>query len=444
MHKITCDRSAGFACMDVGEGRKQERKLRLQAQAKLALPLNIYSTTTEGRSKMPKPKIPLMTPSRNRLQSWLAIKGRFLSVLLLPLTISVGCSDQDRQTQAVLRPVKVFRVGEPATASAKHFAGEVRARIETPLSFRVAGKLLERKVDVGDQVRKGQLLAILDGNDYRLAVQGLKAQLASAQADSTFLRDDLARYRELLVQQVISPPEFERHETAYTTVRERAAALEAQLAQALNQLTYTELHADRDGVVTALAVEAGQVLAAGQAVVTLAQLDEKEIHFDVPEHRLAEIKRQQAVSVSLWSEDNRLIKARIREIASAADPASRTYRVKATLLEGMDAAQLGMTATVHIGANAASRIAIPLSAVYTPQNQPDHPLVWLVDEQAAAVKSMPVRLGETLDGERIAVEGLATGQLLVSAGVQRLSEGQAVRLPEEPGLPKNRGGEGQL
>ncbi|MDD1633221.1 MAG: hypothetical protein LUP91_13580, partial [Methylococcaceae bacterium] len=134
MHKITCDRSAGFACMDVGEGRKQERKLRLQAQAKLALPLNIYSTTTEGRSKMPKPKIPLMTPSRNRLQSWLAIKGRFLSVLLLPLTISVGCSDQDRQTQAVPRPVKVFRVGEPATASAKHFAGEVRARVETPLS----------------------------------------------------------------------------------------------------------------------------------------------------------------------------------------------------------------------------------------------------------------------------------------------------------------------
>ena len=226
----------------------------------------------------------------------------------------------------------MFRVGQPASADAKHFAGEVRARIETPLSFRVAGKLLERKVDVGDRVRKGQPLAMLDSNDYRLAVQGLKAQLASAQADSSFLRDDLARYRELLTQQVISPPEFERHETAYTTARERAAALEAQLGQALNQLNYTELH---------------------------------------------------------------------------------------------------------------SRIAIPLSAVYTLQNQPDHPSVWLVDEQAATVKSMPVRLGETLDRERIAVEGLAAGQLLVSAGVQRLAEGQAVRLPEEPGLPKNRGGEGQ-
>lgn len=395
---------------------------------------------------MPKLKIPLKSATRDRLQSRFVIKmnGWFLAGLLLPLTVGIGCSNQDRQTQPVSRPVKVFRIGEPTINSVRDFAGEVRARIETPLSFRVAGKLLERKVDVGDPVRKGQLLAILDNNDYRLAAQSLKAQLGSAQADSNFLRDDLARYRELLTQRVISPPEFERHETVYATARERTAALEAQLAQALNQLNYTELHADRDGVVTALDAEAGQVLAAGQAVVTLAQLDEKEIHFDIPEHRLAEIKRQQSVNVSLWSDEHRLLKAKIREIASAADPASRTYRVKATLLEGLDTVQLGMTATVHIDANTASGIAIPLSAVYTPQNQPDRPLVWLVDEHAATVKSVPVRLGEMLAGERIAVEGLAVGQLLVSAGVQRLAEGQAVRLPEEPGLPKSRGGEGQL
>ncbi|BBL57611.1 hemolysin secretion protein D [Methylomonas koyamae] len=358
--------------------------------------------------------------------------------------MNAGCSGQDKPTQSVVRPVKVFRIEQNAVAGARSFAGEVRARFEAPLSFRVAGKLLERKVDVGDPVRKGQLLAILDGNDYRLAVQALKAQLASAQADSNFLRDDLTRYRELLTQQVISPPEFERHETAYTTARERTAALEAQLAEANNQLSYTELHADRDGVVTALAVEAGQVLAAGQAVVTLAQLDEREIHFDVPEHRLTEIKSQQAVAVSLWSGDDRRLKARIREIASAAEPASRTYRVKATLLEGLDAAQLGMTATVHIDAKTASGIAIPLSAVYTPQNQPDHPLVWLIDEQAATVKSVPVKLDETLPGERIAVDGLAADQLLVSAGVQRLAEGQAVRLPEENALAKHGAKEGQL
>lgn len=379
---------------------------------------------------MPKPKLPSLR----------ATSIRWPLIALLPMTIIAGCNDQDKPTPAISRPVKVFRVEQNAAADARSFAGEVRARIETPLSFRVAGKLLERKIDVGDQVHKGQLLAILDNTDYRLAVQAIKAQLASARADSNFLRDDLARYRELLAQQVISPPEFERHETAYTTARERTAALEAQLDQALNQLTYTELHADRDGVVTALAVEAGQVLAAGQAVVTLAQLDEKEIHFDVPEHHLQETRCQQDVSVSLWSDDNRRFKARIREIASAADPASRTYRVKATLLEGLDAAQLGMTATVQLAANTASRIAVPLSAIYTPQNQPDYPLVWLVDEQAATVKSMPVKLGETLAGEHIAVEGVAPGQLLVSAGVQRLAEGQSVRLPTENASAK----EGQL
>ncbi|WP_232056664.1 efflux RND transporter periplasmic adaptor subunit [Methylomonas rhizoryzae] len=378
---------------------------------------------------MAKPKSLLMTTRSGRLQFRLASKGWLLSGVLL--TLSIGCSDQNKTPQSVARPVKVFRIEGNAVSGVRSFAGEVRARIETPLSFRVAGKLLERKVDIGDQVRKGQVLAILDGNDYRLAVQSLKAQLAAAQADSNFLRGDLARYHELLAQQVISPPEFERHETAYTTARERTAALEAQLAEALNQLNYTELHADRDGVVTALAVEAGQVLAAGQAVVTLAQLDEKEIHFDVPEHRLQEIQRQQTVNVSLWSDDNRRLKAKIREIASAADPISRTYRIKATLLEGLDAAQLGMTATVQLAANTASGIAIPLSAVYTPQNQTDHPLVWLVDEQAATVKSVPVKLGETLAGERIAVEGVAAGQLLVSAGVQRLAEGQSVRLPAE-------------
>ncbi|WP_083386038.1 efflux RND transporter periplasmic adaptor subunit [Methylomonas sp. LWB] len=395
---------------------------------------------------MPNPKTPLVSLGRDWFQSRLTFNHnhRFLVGLLLPLTISAGCSDQNNQGPAVARPVKVFRIEQNAVAGARSFAGEIRARIETPLSFRVGGKLLERKVDVGDPVRKGQLLAILDGNDYRLAVQGLKAQLASSQADSTFLRDDLVRYRELLAQQVISPPEFERHETAYTAARERTAALAASVAEANNQLSYTELHADRDGVVTALAVEAGQVLAAGQAVVTLAQLDEKEIHFDVPEHRLTEIQRQQEVNVSLWTDEDRLLKARIREIASAADPASRTYRVKATLLEGLDAAQLGMTATVHIAANTASGIAIPLSAVYTPQNQPDHALVWLVDEQAATVKSVPVKLGETLAGERIAVEGVAAGQLLVSAGVQRLAEGQAVRLPEGSGLPNHHGSQEQL
>jgi multidrug efflux system membrane fusion protein len=286
-------------------------------------------------------------------------------------------------------------------------------------------------------VRKGQVLVKLDQADYRLVVQDLKAQLRSAVADRDFLRDDLKRYGELLAQHLISPPEFERHRTAYTKARERATALEAQLSQAVNQLTYTELLADRDGVVTALEIEAGQVVSVGQPVVKLAQLDQKDIHFDVPEHRLQDLVLRQEVSITLWAKHERSLKAQIREIASAADPASRTYRVKAALLEGQDAAHLGMTATVEIPSSTASRMIVPLSAVFTPQSKPGQPHVWLVDEQTGTVRSVPVQAGEPLDGERIAITGLAPGQLLVSAGVQRLAEGQAVRLPDAIALAMN-------
>jgi multidrug efflux system membrane fusion protein len=350
----------------------------------------------------------------------------FVGVFLLALTTTLGCNHQEEQPRQISRPVKVARIVDQSD-SAMSFAGDVRARYETILSFRVSGKLLTRQVDVGDRVRKGQVLARLDQNDYRLAAQDLQAQLASAVANRDFLRDDVARYRELLAQKVVSPPEFDRHQTAYTTARERAAALEAQLGHAINQLAYTELSADRDGVVTALEVEKGQVVSAGQAVLKLAQLDEKEIHFDVPEHRLSELTRRQAVNITLWTDHDKRLKGQIREIASAADQASRTYRVKATLLEDQETAQLGMTATVWVSSNTPARITVPLSAVFTPQNKPGQPHVWLVDEASSTVGSVPVQVGEPLDGEHIAVTGLKSGQLLVSAGVQRLAEGQAVR-----------------
>lgn len=360
-----------------------------------------------------------------------AVRGKFLAYLLLPLTMLPGCTPQDKPSQQFSRPVKVVRIGDQTAANIMSFAGEVKARHETILSFRVAGKLLARPVDVGDRVRRGAVLAQLDPSDYRLAVRSLEAQLASARADRDFLRDDVARYRELLGQQVISPPEFDRHETAYITARERVAALESQLGQAANQLAYTSLLADRDCVVTALEVEAGQVVTAGQPVIRLARLDEKEIHFDIPEHRLPKLKRQQEVSVALWADGKRQFKARIREIASAADAASRTYRVKASLLEGQNSVELGMTATVWISSEMPVRIAIPLSSVITAQNEPGQPRVWLVDEQAGTVNSVPVRMGEMLDGELIVVSGLAPGQLIVSAGVQRLVERQPVRVSEE-------------
>ncbi|MFA6051726.1 MAG: efflux RND transporter periplasmic adaptor subunit [Methylobacter sp.] len=350
-----------------------------------------------------------------------------ITVLLLTL---VGCSHHN-QDQPPLRPVNVVRISSQETLNDRPFSGEVRARFETTLSFRVAGKLINRSVDIGEQVHKGQLLARLDPGDFRLAVQNIKAQFISAKADSDYSKEDLIRYRELFDQHIISQPELDRRQTLYITAQQKVAALEAQLGQTDNQLAYADLLADRDGVVTALEVETGQVVVAGQAVIKLAQLDEKEIHIDIPEHHVASIDFQQKVAVTLWADGDKRIKARIREIAAAADPVSRTYRVKATLLEGQDEVRLGMTATVWIPSITPSSLAVPLSAIFTPQNQQEQTSVWLVDERTSTVKAAPIQIGAALPGERVAVTGLSSGQLVVSAGVNRLREAQTVRLPQQ-------------
>lgn len=346
------------------------------------------------------------------------------------LFIVAGCTHQDEEPQA-LRPVNVVRIENQAAQHDRPFPGEVRARFETALSFRVAGKLVNRSVDMGERVRKGQMLARLDPSDYRFAAQNINAQLIAAKADREYSQNDLNRYQDLFDQNIISQPELDRRQTLYITARQKVAALEAQLGQVGNQLGYTDLVADRDGVVTALDVETGQVVAPGQPVIRLAQLDEQEIQIDIPEHRVSEIKPQQDVSVTLWADGDKRIKACIREIAAAADPVSRTYRVKAALLEGQEQVRLGMTATVWIASNTPPSRSVPLSAVFTPQNHPERPCVWLVDERNATVKAAPIQVGAALPGERVAITGLAAGQLIVSAGVNRLIEGQNVRLPQQ-------------
>jgi hypothetical protein len=211
------------------------------------------------------------------------------------------------------------------------------------------------------------MLARLDPSDYRLASQSIKAQLIAAKADRKYSQDDLSRYRELFNQNIISRPELDRHQTLDISAQQKVAALEAQLGEAGNQLAYTDLRADRDGVVTALEVEAGQVVAPGQPVIRIAQLDEKEIPIDIPEHRVTGIDLQQEVAVTLWADGDKRIKARIREIAAAADSASRTYRVKVTLLEGRDDARLGMTATVWIPSNTPSTPPFRSRRFYSPE-----------------------------------------------------------------------------
>ncbi|RQW83742.1 MAG: efflux RND transporter periplasmic adaptor subunit [Methylococcus sp.] len=349
------------------------------------------------------------------------------ALLLLAILLAAGCSDPSPSVTPP-RPVLVVKVAASVPPTSASLAGEITPRRESALAFRIAGKLAARLVEVGDRVRKGQPIGRLDDANYRLATHNLQAQLAAAKADRDFTRADLERYQELLEQNVIAPPEFDRHQTAHTAARERVAALEAQLAQTANQLGYTELAAERDGVITAFTVEAGDVVVAGQPVARLAQLDEKEVTVSVPEQRIGEIRPGQPVQATLWSQGERRFRAKIREIAPAADPATRTYRVKATLIEGLDLARLGMTATLWLPKPRVASPAIPRSAVFTSHAEPQKPKVWRVDTRTGTVGSTLVTLGRPLSGERIEVAGIAPGETIVSTGVHRLIEGQSVRI----------------
>jgi multidrug efflux system membrane fusion protein len=343
-----------------------------------------------------------------------------------------GCS-REAEVAAKPRPVKAVRIAADGGATTLTFSGEVRARYETKLAFRVAGKVLSRHVDVGDRVRRGQVLARLDTNEYQLAARALAAQRSAAQKDRDFAKDDVERYRDLLERKFISRAEFDRRETSFATANDRLVALEAQLKQSEDQVSYATLAADRDGAVTALFIEAGQVVTAGQPIVSLAQLDQKEALISVPEHELANIHSAQEASVTLWAVPDKPLTAAVREVAPSADAGSRTYSVRLSLNDAPAWVQLGMTANVSFKRNAVSGTTIPLPALFQPQGHPDDkPRVWVVNEATHTVSSVSVSLGEMVNQERVAVDGLDRGQVVVVAGVSRLREGQLVRLVEEP------------
>ena len=346
-----------------------------------------------------------------------------------------GCNGKTVETQSFARPVKLYRVTNEDGDSQVSYAGEIKARHETALAFRVGGKMLSRTVDNGDAVNKGQVLATLDPIDYRLAEQAIKAQLTAAKAESAFAKDDLQRYRDLLQQKVISAPDYDKHETRYTAAREKVAALTAQLKQTVNQLNYTQLIADRDGIITATPVEKDQVVAAGQPILTLATTEENEVHFDVPEDVIRTLTVGEEVSVSFWrthSANSRLA-AQIREIAASADPGTRTFKVKAKIPANRADLQLGMSATVFLPAKKILQIVVPRSAIFSPQNQPGQTQAWLFDDKTHQVKAVPVALGLAKSDERISVSGLSAGQQIVSAGVHRIQAGQKVRVLNEYG-----------
>jgi len=331
-----------------------------------------------------------------------------------------------------IRPVKVLKVGASSATRAVEYAGEVRPRHETRLSFRVGGKIVERMVEVGARVRPGQPVARLDQTDLMLAAESAKAQMASLEAERNLAESELKRYSDLREKNFISQAEYDRRASAYTTAEAKLGAVRAQYRQAANQAAYATLSADTAGVITAIEAEAGQVVTAGQTVARLARPGEKEIVIAVPESQRELIERAKEFSVTLNAVPGRSWKGKLREFSPAADPASRTYGARITVLGADQAMDLGMSARVAVpAAQAVAGVELPVAALYS---RGDTPNVWVVDA-GGTVRLAPVKTRGVV-GEHVVIEsGLNAGDKVVIAGANLIRAGQRVRVLDE-GEPK--------
>lgn len=349
--------------------------------------------------------------------------------------VAAGCLAACSKPQPVVeevRPVRVMTVAPAATTIAAELSGEVRPRIESRVGFQVGGRITERRVEVGQKVKAGQALAVLDAADYQLAAAAAKAQLAAAQVDRDQQRVDFKRFEELNRQGFISGAELERRRAALDAAEARFEAAAAQASVSGNQTAYATLRAPEAGVVTAIDAEVGQVVAAGQSVVRIAQSREKEVLVALPESRLDQLKRIPEVRVSLWT-GRADLRGRVREIAPQADAATRTYPARIALIDPPPDVALGMTATVRFEAPLPQPvIAVPMQALL---RDGDATYVWKLDAARTHVTRHPVQIATISGNDLVIAQGVAPGDVLVTAGVHQLKDGQPVKVLADTDAP---------
>ncbi len=354
-------------------------------------------------------------------------------------TLSVaGCGKKDEaKTEAAAtkaeppRPVRFMQVGMSALGDISYLPGEVRPRYEQRYGFRVPGKIARRAVDVGQEVKAGQVLAVLDSQDALPAINAQSAQVEVARTDFVLQQSELKRQQELRDKGFVSGAALERQAATTAAADARVKAAQSQLANAQNGLNFQTLRADKAGVVVAIEAEAGSVVSAGQSVVRVAQLGEKEIIVNVSEREVGLMKQAKGFAAQFDAIPGKLYVAKLRELAPAADAASRTYMAKLSIANADDALKLGMSATVRLDLGEAQVIVIPNTALYTRDNATR---VWLVDRASETVKPVEVKLGTSTNEGVAVISGLKPGDLVVTAGANLLLAGQKVRLLEAAAL----------
>ena len=330
---------------------------------------------------------------------------------------------QSRAAEAPV-PVRVASVAFTPQRSVLTLSGSVQARTLADLAFRVGGKVVERPVEVGDHVRAGQVLARLDPADLTLAFEAAESALQSAIADAADARAEFSRYDRLGRNSPSFLPSEYDHRLSVTRMADaRLLQAQRQAEMARDQLRYGTLTADADGVITALPMQVGQVVAAGQTVASLAHTAQTEVVVDVPENRLPEVRRAAGIEITLWADPDHKLAGRVREIGAQADASSRTFAVKVTVLHPPPTLlALGMTATVRFVAPPRASVAIlPATAI---TDRDGAPAVWVFDPAAQHAALRPVRIASYGgDGSVAIASGLAPGERVVTAGVSEIDPG---------------------
>ncbi len=350
--------------------------------------------------------------------------------LALPIVVMLSACSHDKPPAEVLRPVRTVELRYDKAAEANRYVGTVQARHEVDQAFRVGGKVAERKVEVGQTVREGDVLAVLDATDYRLAEEAARQQLAAATAQAHQAESDRQRLSALKIDGSVSASDTEQAHSRALMTQATAEGEARQLELARNRLKYTVLRASRSGVVTSRKFEVGQVIAEGQPVISIADESEPEIVVDVPEDQLAAFKTAQ-FKASLASAPEETFEVVLRELSPQAAATTRTFRAR---LKPRDPKRLALGATATLVAEypaGETPVAmVPASAITQNNGQP---AIWVVRPTGSDPAGVADLIPVTVHGYRndqVLVSGPPPGALIVTAGIQKMAPGLRVALPE--------------
>ena len=355
-----------------------------------------------------------------------------LTAALASLALLSGGCRHEAAVHEDVRPVRSAVVGATGGSVGATYSGEMLARYESKLGFQTSGKIVSRLVEVGSHVKRGQPLMRLDPAQETLHVVAATASVDAARSKVAQNRVDLQRTEQLLAKQFASQAEVDQQRLALAESESQLKSALAEQQVKVNLRGYTALVADRDGVVSAITAESGQVVSAGQHVITVAADGEREVRVSIPESRVDELRKARNLQVSVWAQPGKRYNGALRELAPDTDSVTRTYSARIAIKDADGTLMLGMTASVYApDVEGGAALRLPLTAIYDKDGQP---LVWVVNSSTAAVAARPVKLGAVHNDSVLIADGLAGGETVVTAGVHMLHAGQKVRAVAPAGV----------